>query len=197
MAKRRSLNRIKKSGLAELMGRYTFDVWAEKEPWQKSVKKMAMEYAEEPKGWFYLAGRPGTGKTHICTALCGALIENGMEVRYLLWRDFSSRAKAVVTDDEEYQRIVEPMKRVSVLYIDDLFKTGKGQAPTTGDVNLAFEILNARYNANKLTIISSELTVEQILDVDEAVGSRIYERSKEHYADLSEKGNWRLSDACN
>lgn len=193
MAKRRSIDRIKRSGLSDLMQRYTFEAWKEKEPWQKSVKKMAMEYAENQNGWFYLAGRPGTGKTHICTALCGALIERGSEVRYLLWREFSAKAKAVVNDAEEYQRLVSPMKRVSVLYIDDLFKVGKGQEPTTGDVNLAFEILNARYNANLPTIISSELTVEQVLDVDEAVGSRIYERSKEHYADLSEKGNWRLT----
>lgn len=193
MAKRRSLKRIEKSGLSDLMKRYTFETWKIKEEWQSGAKKAALEYAGSPEGWFYLAGRPGTGKTHLCTALCAALIESGMEVRYLLWREFSAKAKAVVNDEEEYQRLVEPMKRVSVLYIDDLFKVGKGQQPTTGDVNLAFEILNARYNANLITIISSELTVEMILDVDEAVGSRIYERSKDNYLDLSEKENWRIT----
>lgn len=175
------------------MDRYTFDRWQTKQEWQRKVKGMALDYVENPSGWFYMAGRPGTGKTHICTALCGALIEKGMEVQYLLWRDFSSRAKAVVTDDEEYQRIVEPMKRVKVLYIDDLFKTGKGQEPTTGDTNLAFEILNSRYIQGKPTIISSELTVKMILDIDEAIGSRIFEMSKEHYADLSDRDNFRLS----
>ena len=71
-----------------------------------------------------------------------------------------------------------------VLYIDDLFKIGKGQdgrkqRPTSADVNLAFEILNYRYNKPTcITIISSELYAEDILDIDEAIGSRIYERAK-------------------
>lgn len=111
----------------------------------------------------------------------------------MLWRDVSVRAKAAVNDEDAYRKIVEPLKRVRVLYIDDLFKTGKGQQPTTGDVNLAFEILNARYNdSSKITLLSSELTVDQILAIDEAVGSRIYERSKGWYFDLTGRNNWRL-----
>ena len=81
-------------------------------------------------------------------------MERGVETRYALWRDMSVQAKAVVNDEQEYQRLVGPLKRVRCLYIDDLFKTGKGQQPTTGDVNLAFEILNSRYNdSTKITII--------------------------------------------
>ena len=82
---------------------------------------------------------------------------------------------------------------MKVLYIDDMYKTGKGQQPTVGDVNLAFEIINARYNdTGKVTIISSERTVEEMLDIDEAVGSRIYERSKGNYLNLYGRENWRL-----
>lgn len=192
MSKRRSLDRIKRSGLSELLERYTFSAWNDSQSWQVGLKAAALSYVDDPSGWFYLAGRPGTGKTHLCTAICGELIENGYEVRYLLWRDFSARAKAVVNDEETYQHLVSPMKTVPVLYIDDLFKTGKGQQPTTGDVNLAFEILNSRYNANFPTIISSELAVKDLLAVDEAVGSRIFERAKNNYADLSDKENWRM-----
>lgn len=193
MARRRSLNRIKRSGLSDLLKNYTLDTWIERETWQKSLSNMVRKYVEDPSGWFFLAGRPGTGKTHLCTALCGLLLDKGFDTRYVLWRDLSVQAKAVVNDDEEYQKIVEPLKRVKVLYLDDFFKTGKGQTPTTGDVNLAFEILNNRYiNENLITIISSEWTASQIIDIDEAVGSRIYERSKGNYADLSNRENWRL-----
>lgn len=194
MAKRKSLKRIQRSGLSELLQRYTLDTWNEREPWQKSLSDMVKQYAADPSGWFFLAGRPGTGKTHLCTALCGLLMDKGLEVRYMLWRDFSTRAKAVIGDEATYKHLVEPMKTVPVLYVDDLFKTGKGQAPTTGDVNLAFEIMNARYNDGRLlTVLSSELTIEKLLDVDEAVGSRVYERSKSHYADLSNRANWRVT----
>lgn len=190
---RRNMRYMRESGLSELLDRYTMQEWKRIEKWQEILRDMAIKYAESPTGWFYLAGRPGTGKTHICTALCGLLMQKGYRTRYMLWRDISVRAKAAVNDEEKYQELIAPLKRVRVLYVDDLFKTGKGQEPTTGDVSLAFEILNARYNdERKLTIISSEMTINQILEIDEGVGSRIYQRSKNNYADLSDKQNWRL-----
>lgn len=190
---RRNKRIMEKSGLSDMLSRYTFANWKEREPWHKKAREMALRYAQERSGWFVMAGSVGAGKTHLCTALCGELMDGGVPVRYVLWRDLATRAKAVVNDDAEYQKIVAPLKKVKCLYIDDLFKTGKGEAPTVGDVNLAFEILNHRYNdAGKLTIISTERTVEQILGIDEAVGSRIYERAKEFYFPLSGKRNWRL-----
>lgn len=193
MAKRRTIKRIKKSGLEELLSLYTLDNWKCNQKWQIDMKKSAIDYSKNPNGWFFLSGTPGTGKTHICTALCTLLMDAGMEVRYCLWRSFSVQAKSLVNKEDEYKRLVTPLKRVKVLYIDDLFKTGKGASPTEGDVNLAFEILNERYNnSGLLTILSSELTVGNILEIDEGVGSRIYQKSKNHYADLTGKENFRL-----
>lgn len=193
MVNRRNARYLRESGLSEMLERYTFDRWQAPEPWQELVLNMAKRYAQEPKGWLYFAGSPGTGKTHICTAVCGELMKRGMPARYVLWRDFCAQAKACVNDAEEYGELIGPLKRVRVLYIDDLFKTGKGAEPTTADLNLAFELLNARYNdERKITILSSELTVNRVLDLDEGVGSRIYQRSKGNYADLSGKRNYRL-----
>ena len=122
-------------------------------------------------------------------------MERGIDTRYMLWKDASVQAKAAVNDEAEYRRLVEPLKRIKCLYIDDFFKIGKGQEPTTGDVNLAFEILNSRYNdSGKITIISTERDMEKLLEIDEAVGSRIYERSKDFYLSLAGKSNWRLTE---
>lgn len=196
MARRRSLERIGHSGMADLMDRYTMDNWKAGERWQVRAKELALQYAEDPAGkWFCMVGAVGAGKSHLCTALTGLLIQRGMEARYVLWRDLAVRAKAVVNDDSEYNRIVGPLKRVRVLYLDDLFKVGKGGVPTVGDVNLAFEILNHRYNNPKqITIISSERTIDELLDIDEAVGSRIYERSRGYYLPLNGMKNWRLQE---
>lgn len=193
MVQRASAYRIRKSGLGNLLDRYTIGNWQTPETWQKKISESAKNYAEDLDGWFYVAGRPGTGKTHLCTALCSLIMERGMDVRYLLWRDFSVKTKALVTDATEYAKMLNPYRYTPVLYIDDLFKTRNNAMPTDGDVNLAFELLNDRYNDKRLvTIISSELTVDDLLAIDEGLGSRIYERSKGHYYDLSGKDNWRL-----
>lgn len=190
MAIRRSQVHIRKSGLTDLMKRYTFDAYQTVESWQKAAKARAQQYAADASGWFVAAGSVGSGKTHLCTAICGELLRSGKEVRYMLWRDDGAKMKAVVNDKEEYSKLILPFKRADVLYIDDFWK---GKEVTSGDINLAFELLNSRYNnTDKLTVISSEKMVEQIMDIDEAIGSRIYERSKGYYLRLTEKKNWRL-----
>lgn len=195
MAKRRSLRYIRESGLSELLERYTLDSWQCREPWQRNLLETVLRYAEKPEGWMYLAGRPGTGKTHICTALCGVLMEKGLETRYMLWRDVSVRAKALVNDYDRYDELLQSLISARVLYIDDFFKVGKGREPTEADVNFAFQLLNNRYNdRRKLTLISSELSLETVLSIDEGVGSRIYQRTEGRYMNLTNYENWRLAN---
>lgn len=194
MARRRSLKRIERSGLRDLLCAYTFDTFQTVEPWQAEMKRKAQAFLSDNEGkWFAAMGSVGSGKSHICTAICGELLNAGMEVRYMLWRDEGGRLKAAVNDSEEYERLIGPLKTVKVLYIDDLFKTQKGKEISQGDINLAFELLNYRYvNRRLVTIISSEKTIEDILSIDEAVGSRIFERCKDYYLPLTGRKNWRL-----
>lgn len=190
--KRRSRRLIELSGLSNLMERYNFGTWKENEPWQKNLREKAERYAAEPNGWFYIAGRPGTGKTHICTAICSALLERGYAVRYLVWRDFSVKAKALANDSDRYAEVLAPYRYAQVLYVDDLFKTRQLGAITDGDFNVAFELLNDRYNNDDLlTIISSEIPAEKLMEIDEGLGSRIFERSRANCVNLAGKDNWR------
>lgn len=181
---RSSIMRMRRSGLRDIIRDYTFDKFEATEPWQEALKKAAMTYATNPEGWFFVGGQVGCGKTHICTAISREFLLAGKNVRYMLWRDEIVAIKANVGDSETYKRMVDVYKTVDVLYIDDLFKTGKSpsgdyQKPTIADINVAFEILNFRYsNPESITIISTELTEDELLDIDEAVGSRIYERAK-------------------
>lgn len=198
---RNSIMRMKRSGLKDIIKDYTFDKFQDDEPWQKSIKSAAMEYAKHPEGWFFLGGQSGAGKTHLCTAICREFLLSGRRVRYMLWRDDIVKIKGAVTDSEEYSKMIDEFKRVDVLYIDDLFKTGKAvdnsvQRPTNADINVAFEIINYRYNnPGLLTIISSELSEDELLDIDEAIGGRIYERAKSITIGKSRDRNYRIRKA--
>lgn len=198
---RNSIMRMKRSGLKDIIKDYTFDKFEDPEPWQKAIKSAAVEYAKNPEGWFFLGGQSGAGKTHLCTAICREFLLAGKRVKYMLWRDDIVRIKGAVTDSEEYSKIIDEYKRIDVLYIDDLFKTGKAadnsvQKPTGADINVAFEIINFRYNnPSLLTIISSELTEDDLIDIDEAIGGRIYERSKAFTIGKSRDRNYRIKKA--
>ena len=87
------------------------------------------------------------------------------------------------------------------MYIDDFLKPiknrdGEIMPPSVADVNLAFEILDYRKNANLRTIISSERFIGEIIAIDEATGSRILEKTKSNYfinIKRDKKRNHRLS----
>lgn len=198
---RNNIMRMKRSGLKDIIKDYTFEKYEATEPWQKAIKEAAMNYSENPSGWFALCGQSGAGKTHLCTAICRKFLLSGRKVRYMLWRDEVVRLKGLVTDPYEYSKAMDEFKTVDVLYIDDLFKTGKSSDGTTlkitgADVNVAFEIINYRYNNPSLiTIISSELTEDELLDVDEAIGGRIYEKATTFTIAKDRKRNYRTKKA--
>ena len=174
---REELIRLEKSGLEALKDK-TFDNYNYYEQWQRQIWTEAQADANNPEGWFYIGGQPGCGKTHICTAIVNELIKNGKAARYMIWQDEITDIKQHINDAEMYDALITPLKKAEVLYIDDFFKVGKGAQVTAADVNATFKIINYRYNEDLPTIISSELSVAQIIKIDEALGSRIAEMTK-------------------
>ena len=195
---RNTLRRARKSGLGDILTDYTFDKFKALEGWQIDLKNKAQAFCNDDSSrWFFVGGQPGSGKTHICTAIAAHYIKKGLNVQYMLWCEDSKRLKALVNDFTEYQDNVNKFKNVDVLYIDDFLKTQHGEQPTKGDINLAFEILNHRLmNPEQITIISSEKTLTDMLTYDEATMSRIYQQSKNYKTDIAKdiNKNYRLKE---
>lgn len=188
MKRRRSLRNIEDSGLRDLVRRYSFENYKTPTPKHDAIKKKAMSFCANDAECFIIMGKSGAGKTHICTAICKTLIENNWQCRYLIWRTDAARLKSIVNDGEEYEREINKLKNSAVLYIDDFFKG----TITDADKNLAFTLLNDRYNGRgKKTIISTELTIPELLEADEATAGRIIERAR-GYTIQAPSENWRL-----
>jgi DNA replication protein DnaC len=109
--------------------------------------------------------------------------------------------KAII-NEPEYAEMLAALQKVDVLYIDDFFKPmkddrGKDLPPTKADIRLAYEILDYRYQHRDLiTIISSERHVHELEEIDSAVGSRIYEMTKQNAYNIAKTKdrNYRLRD---
>lgn len=188
MAQRRSIRKIRESGMMDMIARYTFNSYQTPDEQRAKIKSGVEAFAEDKSGWLYIYGRSGSGKTHICTAACVRFISKGTEVYYMSWRDESTALKGLVTDSDIYTKKMNKLKSVPVLYIDDFLKGGFTEA----DLKLAFEVLNARYNDTKLrTIISSEMSIKKLISIDEALGGRIYERSRGRIINTPDS-NWRI-----
>jgi DNA replication protein DnaC len=201
---REAEDRLRKSGLAAALELQTFDTFVVKTDLQKRLKELGQRYVQDlfadpqnqRRPWLYIGGNPGSGKTHICTAVCGEVLKRNVGVRYMQWVDVARQLKASVNDDD-FEDLVADYINVSVLYIDDLLKQKYTDSPvfTEADVKIAFTILNARYIMNKPTVISSEWDlVNQLLPADEGVFSRVYERSRAHRltVERNARNNFRL-----
>lgn len=174
---RKTLYEARKSGLNAVLSSFTFKSFVTDEPWQREIKDKAMDFCKnDDANWFFIGGQPGSGKTHICTAISAYYLKGGYSVKYMNWCEDSKKLKGVINDFLLYEKEFSLFKKASVLYIDDFLKTKSGEEPTKGDINLAFELINHRLmNSGYITIISSEKNLVELSAIDEATMSRIFQ----------------------
>jgi len=196
---RETLRRIMESGLEKQLRECTFknyEIWAE---WCNVLKDTAVRFTEKEKGFLFMGGQSGCGKTHLCTAAVGQFIKKGHSARYFVWREDSPRLKALV-NDTSYTTEINEYKKADVLYIDDLFRCRQNRIEevSDADVKLAFEIIDFRARNGMLTIISSNIDIEQIIDIDEALGGRIFQMSGDFCMNIpnDRNKNYRLRKIC-
>jgi DNA replication protein DnaC len=194
---RLSENILKSSGINEEFRKKTFDNF------DYSVELQLTEAFSKAKNYYknfnnikdtrrnsiMFLGQVGSGKTHLCTAIANKLMANAVGVIYMPYRDTITRLKQSILDEENYNRELSRYKVAKVLLIDDLFKGNI----TKSDINIMFELINYRYLKNKPIIVSSEKLIEDLINIDEAIGSRIIEMSKDYLVEIKgKKLNFRI-----
>ncbi|MBL4933027.1 ATP-binding protein [Clostridium paridis] len=197
----RELDRIKtdweRSGIKTEQSNLTFSnfcIWNES---SGRAKDIALAYYKDfnsirrtRKNSILFCGQVGSGKSHLSIALALNFLRKNVKVVYMPYRDAIMKIKQNIMDDEYYQKIISKYQLAEVLLIDDLFK-GK---ISESDISIIFEILNYRYLNNLPIIVSTECVVDKLLYIDEAIGSRIYEMSKDYIMEIGKgkENNYRL-----
>lgn len=149
----------------------------------KKAKQYYDEFAEirnTPKNGIALLGQPGIGKTHLLMAISNNLmLKRQVPVMYFPFVTMTSEMRANQFEKEE--TITQQAKEIDVLFIDDLYKPAAGKPKASEWEQLKmYDIVNYRYLNRKPILLSCELDPAQLLAIDEATGSRLFEMTEDY-----------------
>lgn len=171
---RKARHNLKKSNLADVIKKYTFENFETDTDFLKDYKKRAMSFVQNTEGWFAMLGQTGLGKSHLMTAMTIHLIGKGKQAYYVKWQNEMIKSKNNFWNID--QKLLDKLKTVEVLYIDDFLKTDDGEKVHAEENRLAFNIIDSRYlNPKLITIISSEKNIKDINQINGALAGRIVE----------------------
>jgi DNA replication protein DnaC len=130
-----------------------------------------------------LLGQPGAGKTHLLTALSNNLIVK--KKQHVVYFPYVEGFDDLRNDFDQLEEKMTHMRNADVLFIDDLFKPvrdSKGKRkPKYSEwiLEKLYNVINHRYLNHKPLLISSELLIDDMLAIDEALATRIYEMCRD------------------
>lgn len=150
----------KEANISERFKTRTFDNFNVVNDMHKKAFDKAFKYAEEIKEHikngtniiFVGGGSYGTGKTHLACAIANKILDNGIPVKVL-------NITTLVDELKEFsQKFKQELKTVKVLLIDDMGK----ENGTSWLCSEIYGIINARYENNLPTIITTEGTLNDL-----------------------------------
>ena len=164
--------RIEESNSASELDRMTFSTWVANDTESQKIFTTAKKFVRQDETpFFYIGGNVGSGKTHICLAMTEELSTN-KNFNVLWWKKDIGNLKKQYFDFQEKDALYK-YNNVELLYIDDMLATTE-----QNDFKIIMEIIEHRYNKRLTTIISSEHSITNLVEFNEALATRIIEISK-------------------
>ena len=140
---------------------------------REQCEKWADSYPENSCQNIVLSGKSGLGKTFLLHAMASRLIERGFNVLIISAYQFIQIARKSYFEGDDS---MDELMRVQVLMIDDL-----GSEPMMKSITIEqlFNLINERQNRNYATLISSNLSMEELKDrYTERITSRLSDPRK-------------------
>lgn len=126
------------------------------------------EYKKQGKG-LLLYGACGTGKTYLTACVANALIDNGYTAKM---SNFSRLSNQIFDTKEGKQNFIDSLNKFSLLVLDDL-----GAERTTEYMKeMVYTIIDNRYRAGLPFIVTTNLTMNEIINSNDIAYTRIYDR---------------------
>jgi len=117
----------------------------------------AQTYAEAPKGWLYLCGPCGAGKSHLASAIANQLASGGHSVTYASVPELLRFVRSGIGDGQADARL-EALMQIDLLILDDL----GAEYLTPWAQEQLFILINARYLTERATILTSNDRLEAL-----------------------------------
>ncbi len=119
------------------------------------------QLAQSHDGWLLLQGKNGCGKTHLAAAIANFAVEVGVPTLFITVPDLLDSLRFAYQDPEEtFEERFEKIRRSNLLVLDD-FGT---QNATAWAQEKLFQILNYRYVNRLPTVVTTNLSLNQIED---------------------------------
>lgn len=183
---------------------YTFSSFYTDNKKSELQRKKCIDFANDRSGNLIIIGGVGTGKTHLAAAIinqiCYNTVDNISDDDILRFNESGKPPKSTPAyyirecdlrdcfmksynfgDNDTETRKISLCKNVELLCIDDI---GVRNNYTDNQLSMLYDIIDDRYNKNLPTLITSNLTPEEI---KKNIGDRCYDRLKNN-ADIISMG---------
>lgn len=147
---RRIARRVKEARFPLAKSLDSFDFSKSESIIPNQIKQLAEgDYIQKAESIIFI-GEPGTGKTHLATALAFKAIEQGIIVRFTTASELANKLIEAKTQ-QQLSRIVEQYARYQLLILDEL-----GYLPLTkNDAELLFQVISLRHEKKSIIITTN------------------------------------------
>src|SRR5215468_6661625 len=136
------------------------------------ARTLVLDYPAVDRGLLFM-GPAGVGKTHLAVSIIKGLVEKGFAC---VFTEFGSLLKEIqdsynpISKSSEL-RVLAPIYQADVLVLDELGAT----VPTDWVRDTMYQIINKRYNDNKLTIFTTNYS-DKANELEERITYRLRSR---------------------